>query len=192
MYWQPFTGSLANRVADLETNQATLEAEIAALEAGQLDVYTAHAQGAVAPFAIAAATAIRINVPALVPGDIFPPDIGLWVLSGGVLSYDGSLAGLYEVHCPGSFSTSVAAVTAYTLEVVEGLNLATSPVRRDVVSYVIEKQLTISDTTLNPTGYLRLQETGGQIALFMSHNHGSAATIEFTTLSLVLQRSRLP
>lgn len=190
MYWQPFTGSIASRVAALEEEQEAVTEDVTAVEHGQLDVYTVHAQGAVASFPIAAGASARINVPALVSGDVFPDDPGRWVLSGGILTYDGSLAGLYEVHCPGAFSTSVPAVTTYRLEVAEGTDMATTPVKRDTVSYAVEKQQTISDTTVNPTGYLRLQPTGGQIALFMSHNHGSSATIDFTTLSLVLQRSR--
>lgn len=193
-YFQGYTdaefAALATRVTDLETNQTTQAAEIAALEAGSLDVYTMHAQGSLAPFAVGAGAVVRVNVPALASGDIFPADPGLWVLSGGIVSYDGSLAGVYEVHMPVSFSTSVAAATVYSWDVVEGTDLATVPVRRDQARFSVEKQLTISETTANPTGLLRLQPTGGEIGIFVFHNSGGAATLEATTLSLLLTRER--
>lgn len=175
---------------DLETNQATQAATIAAVQAGIVDVYTVHAQGAFAPFVVGAGAVVRLNIPTLVADDLFPP--ATWTVSGGIISYGGELAGLYEVHCPTSFSTNLAAATVYTLEVVEGTDLTAVPVRRSIASGAVEKQLTISDTTINPTGYLRLQETGGEIGLFIAHNSGVGATLDITSLSLVLQRSRLP
>lgn len=184
-------GVLEARVAALEGDFAAQDAEIAALQAGIVDVYTAHAQGAIAPFAVASGAVVRINVPALVSGDQFPND-GSWVVTGGLIDYPGSLAGLYEVHCPIAFSTSLGAATVYTWEVVEGTSLATVPVRRDFATFSVEKQITASDTSATPTGYLRLRDTGGQIGIFVFHNSGSSATLEATTLSLVLQRSSLP
>lgn len=193
-YFQGYTdvefSALETRVTDLETNQATQAADIAALEAGIVDVYTLHAQGALAPFAVGAGAVVRVDVPALVAGDIFPADPGLWVLAGGIVNYDGSLAGVYEVHMPVSFSTSIGAATVYTWDVVEGTDLATVPVRRDVARFAVEKQLTISETTANPNGLLRLQPTGGEIGIFVFHNSGGGATLEATTLSLLLTRER--
>lgn len=195
MYWQP---NFAIRLAALESDVSALEgdfttqaSEIAELQAGIVDIYTAHAQGSFAPFAVGAGAVVRLNVPAFVTGDQFPSS-GEWVISGGLIVYGPELAGLYEVHCPTSFSTNLAAATVYTLEVVEGTALATVPVRRDFVRGAVEKQLTLSDTSVNPTGYLRLQETGGEIGLFIFHNSGSSATLDITLLSLVLQRARLP
>lgn len=182
--------NVASAIADLETNQATQAAEIAAIEAGIVDVYTFHAQGALAPFAVGAGAVVRVNVPAVVAGDIFPEEPGLWVLAGGIVSYDGSLAGVYEVHTPVSFSTTIAAATVYSWDVVEGTDLATVPVRRDQARFSVEKQLTISETTANPTGLLRLQPTGGEIGIFVFHNAGGSATLEATTLSLLLTRER--
>lgn len=174
----------------LEAEFAAQQAEIEALQAGQLDVYTAHAQGTLAPFVVNSGAVVRVNIPALVAGDLFPD--GSWVVSGGLISYGGELAGLYEVHCPIAFATSIAALTEYTWEVVEGTALATVPVRRDIVRGAVEKQLTISETICVPTGYLRLQETGGEIGIFVFHDSGSNATLSSSSLSLVLQRSRLP
>lgn len=184
-------GVLEARISALESDFTAQDAEIVALQAGIVDVYTAHAQGAIAPFAIGSGAVVRIDVPAFVTGDQFPEG-GEWVRSGGLIVYGAGLAGLYEVHCATAFSTSVAGATTYTLEVVEGTALATVPVRRDIVRGAIEKQLTTSDTTVIPTGYLRLRETGGEIGLFMFHDDGGSATIDITNLSLVLQRSRNP
>lgn len=182
--------NVASAIADLETNQTTQAAEIAAIESGIVDVYTLHAQGAIAPFAVGVGAVVRVNVPALVSGDIFPADPGLWVLAGGIVSYDGSLAGVYEVHMPVSFSTTIAAATVYSWEVVEGTDLATVPVRRDQARFSVEKQLTISETTANANGLLRLQPTGGELGIFVFHNAAGAATLEATTLSLLLTRER--
>lgn len=184
-------GALESRVTDLEGDFATQAAEIAALQAGIVDIYTAHAQGSFAPFAVASGAVVRLTVPAFVAGDQFPSG-GEWAISGGLIVYGPELAGLYEVHCPTAFSTNLAVATVYTLEVVEGTALATVPVRRDFVRGAVEKQLTLSDTAVNPTGYLRLQETGGEIGLFIFHDGGVSATLEITLLSLVLQRARLP
>lgn len=175
----------------LEAEFAAQQAEIAALQAGIVDVYTAHAQGALAPFAVNTGAVVRVNIPALVTGDQFPSD-GEWMVSGGLIVYGGELAGLYEVHCPTPFSTSLGAATVYTWEVVEGTALATAPVRRDIVRGAIEKQLTVSETMANPTGFLRLQETGGEIGIFVFHDSGSNATLESTGLSLTLHRVRNP
>lgn len=195
MYWQPNfdirLAALESDVSALEGDFTTQASEIAALQAGQLEIYTAHAQGAIAPFAVASGAVVRINVPSLVANDQIPND-GSWVVSGGLIVYPGSLAGLYEVHCPISFSTSLGAAVIYTFEVVEGTGLATVPVRRDIATYSTEKQIAASDTSVNPTGYLRLRDTGGEIGIFVFHNSGSSATLEATTLSLVLQRSSLP
>jgi hypothetical protein len=75
---------------------------------------------------------------------------------------------------------------------VEGTALATVPVRRDFVRGATEKQLTVSETAVTPTGYLHLRETGGEIGIFVFHDAGSSATIEATNLTLLLQRSRNP
>lgn len=184
-------GVLEARVAALEGDFAAQDAEIAALQAGIVDVYTAHAQGAIAPFAVGSGAVVRVNVPALVVGDQFPTG-GEWVVSGGLLVYPGSLAGLYEVHCPTAFSTSLGSATLYTWEVVEGTALATVPVRREIVRGAVEKQLTVSETIVIPTGFLRLQETGGEIGIFVFHDSGSSATLESSNLSLVLHRVRNP
>lgn len=184
-------GNLEDRVAALEGDFATQAAELAAIQAGIVDVYTVHAQGAIAPFAVGSGAVVRVNVPALVTNDQFPDD-GSWVVTGGLIDYPGSLAGLYEVHCPIAFSTSLGAATVYTWEVVEGTSLATVPVRRDIATFAVEKQITASDTSSTPTGYLRLRDTGGQLGIFVFHDSGSSATLEVTTMSLVLQRSRLP
>lgn len=175
----------------LEAEVSAQQSEINALQAGIVDVYTAHAQGAVAPFAVDSGVVVRVDVPALVANDLFPSD-GEWVVSGGLIVYSGELAGLYEVHCPASFSTSIGAATLYTWEVVEGTDLATVPVRRDIVRGATEKQLTISETIVNPTGFLRLQETGGEIGIFVFHDSGSNATLESSNLSLALHRVRNP
>lgn len=184
-------GTLEARVTALEGDFTAQDAEIAALQAGIVDVYTAHAQGAIAPFAVASGAVVRVNVPALVTGDQFPDD-GSLVVTGGLIVYPGAWAGLYEVHCPIAFSTSLGSPVVYTWEVVEGTSLATVPVRRDIATFSVEKQIAASDTSATPTGYLRLRDTGGQIGIFVFHDSGSSATLEATTLSLILQRSRLP
>lgn len=188
MYWQP---NIESRLAALEGDQSTQAAEIAALQAGIVDVYTCHAQGPLAPFVVNSGAVVRVNVPAFVVGDQFPND-GSWVVTGGLIVYPGSLAGLYEVHMPTSFSTSLGSATVYTWEVVEGTALATVPVRRDIVRGAVEKQLTISETMVNPTGFIRLLETGGEIGIFVFHDSGSNATLESTNLTLALHRIRNP
>jgi hypothetical protein len=174
----------ADQFRDLVARVEALETSLSALEAGAANGYGAHAQGTPVPLLVPTGTVVLVPMPALVAGDQLPND-GRWQVSGGVLLYDGSLSGRYEVHCPIAFRSSEAALRNYGFEVVEGLNLATgAPTRRDSTTiFNLDRQGTLSDTTAMPGGNLVLQPTGGQIGIF-SQSTATNPTLTFGEVSL--------
>lgn len=188
MYWQPFAGSLANRVADLETNQTTQQSTISALTAALQSVFGVAGRGSIA--ATSVANAVRVRLPLPVVSEALPPD-GRWNRqANGVIAYDGSLGGLYVVSCAISFQTSLAVLTRYSFILQEGTNLAASEVGvRDTLTGSLERSLAgTSTTTAICIGPLSLQNTGGELALRVEHTGAASLTLTPSDVQYFLHR----
>lgn len=180
-------GAVEQRISDLETNQEQQAIEIAALEAEAIIAYRASLVGAGVGAAIGAGATVRFALPNIV--ERFPNDSRWNRVASGVLEYDGTIGGIYEVHCPVAFGTSAAVLASYTATIVEGTGLDTgSPVVRDTATFTIERQLVGINVTAAITGLVTLQPTGGQIALRFSHNQGASITVTPATIALLLLR----
>jgi hypothetical protein len=181
-------------VRQLQGRLEEQSAELASLEAGQLDVRTAHLRGNVGPLVVPAATLVRIPLPAIVAANTHPGNGAGARNSDGVLVYADSEAGGYEAHCSISFGTNTAADVIYRFYIAEGTSLAGitaigDPLVRDLEFSAIEKRLTAGDSTTVPSGHMFLRSGGGQVAAFVEHNSASSITLDVTYLSLFLQRS---
>lgn len=179
--------AVEQRLDDIETNQQTQQTALATLNASVVVAHRVSASGSLGATVVAAGATVRLSLPTIAESE---PSDGRWSRQGtGVIAYDGSLAGVYEVHCPVSFATTLATLASYTFAVNEGTDLATAPVIRDSVAFAIERQLiTAGNGTANPTGLLTLQPTGGEVALTVAHSALASLSVTPTTIELLMTR----
>lgn len=179
--------AIEQRLSDVETNQQAQQTALATLNASVVVAHRVSAIGSLGATVVAAGATVRLSLPTI--GEAEPND-GRWNRLGtGVIAYDGSISGVYEVHCPVSFGTTLATLTAYTFAVNEGTDLATAPVIRDSVAFAVERQLaTAGNGTANPTGLLTLQPTGGEISLTVAHSALASLSVTPTTIELLMTR----
>lgn len=184
--------SLLQRVADLETNQATQQSTISALSLALGSVFGVAGRGAIAGTVVPNGGRTRLPLPVI--SEALPPD-GRWNRRpDGVIEYDGSLGGLYAVLCSVSFQTSLALLARYTFLLQEGTGLAASEAGvRDTLQGSLERQLAgTNSTTVVCGGPITLEPTGGELALRVEHTAVASLTLTPGEVQYFLHRIDTP